>query len=370
MQKDREKIIIKTSIIGIMANIFLVGFKTFVGLATNSIAIILDAVNNLSDVLSSLITIIGTKLAAKAPDKEHPYGHGRIEYLGAMLISIIILYAGATALIESIKKIFNPEIPDYTVTSIIIIIVAVGVKIVLGLYVKNKGKLVHSESLENSGTDALMHSIISASTLLAAIIYITSGLSLEAYLGAIISVIIIRSGTQMIKSTISQILGERVESQIATSVKETVSSFEDVHGAYDLILNNYGPDIYMGSIHIEVDDTMPAYKIDELTRIITQEVYKKHRVILTAVGIYSLNCKDDEVIQIRNNISNIIQTYKSILQMHGFYLNKANKTITFDIIIDYGEKNRQKLYEEIYNKISKMYPEYKLKIIEDFDVSE
>lgn len=369
-KKSRESQIIKTSIIGILANIFLASFKAVIGMISNSIAIVLDAVNNLSDALSSIITIVGTKLAGKAPDKEHPYGHGRAEYLSAMLISVIILYAGTTSLIESIKKIINPETPDYNTVSLTILIVAIAVKIVLGIYVQKVGKKVNSESLIDSGKDALMDSIISTSTLIAAIIFIGFGISLEAWLGIIISIVIIKAGIEMIKSTISQIIGERIENEVSTSIKRTVSSFDKVYGAYDLILNNYGPSIYLGSIHIEVEDTLKASEIDELTRNITEEVYNKHGVILTAIGIYSINTQDEEIKQIRNQISKIVHSYKSVLQMHGFYVNKKEKSISFDIIIDFSDKNKDEVYKKIYDKISKSYEEYELKITMDFDASD
>ena len=367
---DRKSIIVKTSVIGILANVFLAGFKAVVGLLANSIAIVLDAVNNLSDALSSIITIVGAKLAGKAPDKEHPYGHGRVEYLSAMIISIIILYAGATSFIESVKKIISPENPDYTMISFIIITVAVFVKIVLGLYVKNVGHKVNSESLIDSGKDALMDAIISSSTIIAGIIFVFCGISLEAWLGAIISIVIIKSGIEMLKSTISQILGERVESGIAKSIKNTVNSFDEVQGAYDLILSNYGPDTFLGSIHIEVSDTMTASEIDELTRKIMYAVYKEHGVLLSAVGIYSLNTKDEESIKIREKINEIVHSYKTILQMHGFYYNKTEKSISFDIIIDFDDENKEKTYKEIYDKVNKLYPDCKLNITMDFDISD
>ena len=368
-KNSREKTIVKTSIIGILANVFLSGFKAIIGLISNSIAITLDAVNNLTDALSSVITIIGTKLAGKAPDKEHPYGHGRIEYLAAMIIAVIILYAGITALVESVKKIIEPEIPEYSTVSLIIVIVAIIVKIVLGLYVKKVGKKVKSDSLMNSGTDALMDSIISTATLISAVIYISMGFSLEAWLGTIISIVIIKSGIDMLRSTASQILGERADIEVAKAVEKTVASYEGVKGAYDLILHNYGPDTYIGSIHVEVPDTTTAIEIDEMTRELMKEVYEKHQVILAAVGIYTLNTKDKDVIEIRNRISSIVHSYKSVIQMHGFYLNKKDNVINFDIIIDFSEKERENIYKEIYNRVREEYPDYKLNITMDIDVT-
>lgn len=368
-QSNREKTIIKTSVIGILANVFLSVFKAVIGLISNSIAITLDAVNNLTDVLSSVITIIGTKLAGKAPDKEHPYGHGRIEYLAAMIIAVIILYAGITALVESIKKIIFPEVPDYAITSLIIIIAAIVVKIILGLYVKKVGKRVKSDSLKNSGTDALMDAIISTATLISAIVYILTGLSLEAWLGTIISIVIIKSGIDMLRATASQILGERADIELAKAVEKTVASYDGVKGAYDLILHNYGPDTYIGSIHVEVPDTTTAVEIDDMTRNLMKEVYQKHQVILVAVGIYTLNTKDKDVIEVRNKVSSIVHSYNSVIQMHGFYLNKKDNIINFDIIIDFSDKDRDEVYKQIYNRVREEYPEYGLNITMDIDVT-
>ena len=193
-EQSRERIIVQTSIIGIIANVFLAGFKAVIGLMTHSIAIVLDAVNNISDAGSSLITIIGTKLAGREPDKKHPFGYGRIEYLSAMIISVIVLYAGVTSFVESVKQIIHPETPEYNTVSLIIVAVAVAVKILLGRYVKGVGEKVNSDSLVNSGEDATLDSIISASTLVAAIIFLLFKVSLEAWLGAVISLVIIKSG--------------------------------------------------------------------------------------------------------------------------------------------------------------------------------
>ena len=209
--QSRDKTIVKTSIIGIIANVFLAAFKAFVGFASNSIAIVMDAVNNLSDAASSLITIVGTKLAGKEADKKHPFGYGRVEYLSAMVISLLVLYAGITAFTESVKKIIEPDTPDYSTTALVIVAVAVVIKIILGKYVKSVGKKVNSDSLVNSGEDAILDSVISASTLVAAAVYLIFGLSLEAWLGAVIAVVIIKSGFQMLRDTLSQILGERAD---------------------------------------------------------------------------------------------------------------------------------------------------------------
>lgn len=369
-ESSREKTIIRTSIVGIIANVFLAAFKAVIGMMTNSIAIIMDAVNNISDAGSSLITIIGTKLAGKEPDKKHPFGYGRIEYLSAMIISVIVLYAGVTSFAESIKKILHPETPEYSVVSLIIVGVAVLVKIILGRYVKSVGKKVHSDSLINSGEDATLDSVISASTLVAAIIYMVSGFSLEAWLGAVISLVIVKSGFEMLRDTISQILGEQNDPELAKSIKQTVIGFQDVSGVYDLVLNNYGPDAWNGSIHIEVPDTYSADQLDQLIRSIQLTVYEKHRVILTAVGVYSMNTQDDEVIAARKKVHDIVFSHQYVKQMHGFYLTKESRTLRFDLVISFDAKDRKQVYAEVVADVQQAFPDYQLQTAMDTDYAE
>lgn len=365
----RNKNIIITSIIGIVTNFFLALFKAIVGFLSGSISIVLDSVNNISDVASSVITIIGTRLATKEPDKEHPFGHGRMEYLSSLIISIIILYAGFTSIIESIKKLINPGKLEYTVFSIVVVIIAVFVKIFLGLYVKSKGKQYNSSSLINSGNDALLDSVISFSTLLSALIFLLTGISIEAYLGIIISIVIIKTGIDMIRSATSSILGERVDIELIKSVKKTILSYPDVLGVYDIIFNNYGPNSYYGSVHIEVSNTHSIDYVDELLRNITSDVYTKHGIVLSAIGIYSIDKTNPDVRDARKKIKKILSKYNTILQMHGFYFNKEKKTIQFDIVISFEEINKSKLYDDIYSKIKKIYPDYDINISFDNDFS-
>lgn len=367
---EREKIVVKTSAIGVVTNILLAVFKMVIGLLSNSIAIVLDAVNNISDVASSVITIVGTKLAGKEPDKKHPFGHGRIEYLSAMVIAVIILYAGTTSLIESVKQIIKPETPDYNFTSLIIIAVAVVVKIVLGFYVKKIGRKVKSDSLINSGADATMDAVISFSTLIAAVIFMSFGLALEAYLGTIISIIIIKSGIGMLKGTISQLLGEQNDVEMAKNIQKTVMGFKEVLGVYDLVLNNYGPNRWNGSVHIEVPDTISVVDLDQLLREITIKVMKEHRVLLTAIGVYSVNTKDKEVIEKQKQVKEIALRQKYIRQIHGFYLIEKEKKMRFDLVVSFDAKNRMVAFKEAIAKIQKAFPDYRIYATMDADFTE
>ncbi len=369
-ESSREKTIVKTSIVGIVANVFLAGFKAVIGLMTNSIAIVLDAVNNISDAGSSLITIVGTKLAGKEPDKKHPFGYGRIEYLSAMIISVIVLYAGITSFVESVKQIIHPETPDYNAVSLVIVAVAVVVKILLGRYVKGVGVKVNSDSLINSGEDATLDSVISASTLLAAGIFLLFQVSLEAWLGAVISLVIIKSGIEMLRDTISQILGERNDKELAKGIHDTVMSFPDVQGAYDLVLNNYGPDNWNGSIHIEVPDTFSADYLDQLIREITMRVLREHHVILTAIGVYSVNTKDEETIRTKRQVEEIVFSHEHVRQMHGFYLTKDPNKLRFDIVISFDAKDRRAVYDEVVADVQKAFPDHLLQVAMDTDFAE
>lgn len=367
---DRQKLIIRTSIIGILANIMLAGFKAAIGLLANSISIVLDAVNNLSDVLSSVITIIGAKLSAKPADRKHPLGHGRVEYLSALVIGIIVLYAGVTAMVESVKKIITPEVPDYSAVTLVIVGAAVAVKILLGLFFIRNGKKANSDSLNASGKDALMDSIISASVLVAAVIYLIWGVSLEAYLGVIISLFILKAGFDVLRGTISQILGERIDAELSLAIKDDLSTYEGVSGAYDLILHAYGPDRLIGSVHIEVPDTMTAPELDSLERRMTADIYAKHNVILTGISIYSVNLSDPETDKLFHAIHNEVMENEHVLQMHGFSLDKATSTVTFDLIISFDVKDRDALFCELVDRIREEYPQYRFLVALDSDISD
>ncbi|MBR2732466.1 MAG: cation transporter, partial [Clostridia bacterium] len=258
----RAHVIVRTGVIGILTNLLLAGFKAAVGAAAHSISITLDAVNNLSDALSSVITIVGTRLANRLPDKKHPLGHGRVEYISALVVAALVLYAGVAALAESVKKILHPEAADYSALSLIVVAAAVAVKIVLGLYVKRQGRAVDSGSLIASGTDALMDAVLSASVLAGALIFLQTGVSLEAYIGVIIAGFIIKSGVELVLETISDLVGRRADPALTKQIRALLEADPAVHGAYDLVMNNYGPDRNYASVHIELPDTMTVDQVD------------------------------------------------------------------------------------------------------------
>ena len=366
---NRNKVIVKTSLTGIAVNVLLAAFKAGAGLVSHSIAMVLDAVNNLSDALSSVITIIGTRLAGKRPDKKHPLGHGRIEYLTALLVAAIVLYAGITSLVESIKKIITPETPDYTNVALVIIAVAVVAKILLGRFVKRQGEKVNSSALVASGTDATFDAILSASVLVCALIFIFFKISLEAYVGVIISLFIIRAGFEMMRDTLSDILGRRADPEVSKEIKSIIKEEPEVMGAYDLILNNYGPDRNYGSVHMELRDTMTVDELDRLTRRVEEAVYRKTGVILTGIGVYAYNTGNDEAAHIRNDVQRMVMTHDWALQIHGFYVDTEAKKMRMDVVFSFEADVKESL-EHLYEEIQTAYPDYNISITPDVDVSD
>ena len=366
---QREKAIVKTSVIGILTNLLLVGFKAFVGLVSNSIAVILDAVNNLSDALSSVVTIVGAKLGAKQPDKKHPLGYGRIEYLSSMIVAALVLYAGITSLVESVKKILHPEAADYGTVSIVIIAVAVAVKLVLGTYVKRQGNRVKSGALVASGSDALFDAVLSASVLASAVIYLLWGISLEAYVGVLIAGFIIKAGLEMMGETLNDIIGQREDGELSRRLKEIVCREEEVMGAYDVTLFNYGPNRYYGSVHVELPDTLSVDGVDRITRRIQSDVFRQTGIILTGIGVYSYNTSDDEAARMRNAVQQAVMAHDWALQMHGFYVDTEKKTLRFDVVISFDTDKKEAL-DTLNREIGGLYPDYGLLIVPDVDIAD
>ena len=367
--QDRSKKIIQTSIIGILANLGLVALKAVVGLFANSISIIMDAVNNLSDALSSVITIVGTKLSQKKPDAKHPYGHGRVEYVTSLIISIIILIAGSVAIVESVLNIITPAEVTFTYISLILIGAAVLVKVGLGLFFRHRGKKLNSEALKGSGLDALFDALLSLATLVSIVVYLIWKVNIEGYIGVIIGIFMIKSGIDVLRTSLSSIIGERTSKETAEAIKKLVCENPQVLGAYDLIVNNYGPERGIGSIHIEVNDKMTAKEIHPLTRSIAYKVYEQFGIIMT-IGIYASNSSDSEIVRIKEAIREEVFSHPTIKQMHGFYCDQEIKSISFDVIVDFNDKESHKTIEEIKKNLGEKFPDYHFYIVEDKDFSD
>ena len=354
---NRQKIIMKTSLIGVFTNIVLSAFKLFIGMLSSSIAIMMDAVNNLSDALSSIITIVGMKLSMKPADSKHPLGHGRIEYLSAMVVSFIVFFAGITSVFESVKKIINPTKSTYTAITLVIIIIAIITKIILGRYTKVQGASANSTSLLASGSDALFDAIVSASTLVSALITILFKINIDGYVGAAISLVIIKAGWELMSGTLDDILGSRVDSTLTKSIKEDIKKDELILGVYDLILHNYGPEIMIGSVHIEVKETLDAKQLYILTRRLRLEMFYKYGVLLT-FGIYAANTKNPEVLQLQGEISKYVTSIEGVIQIHAFYVDFELNQMSFDVVLDFKVEDKFALRDSILDHLKSEYPAF------------
>lgn len=367
--KLREKAITRTSMIGILANLFLAGFKAVAGLLAGSIAVVLDAVNNLTDALSSVITIVGVKLAKKQPDHKHPYGYGRIEYFSTIIIALFVLSAGATSLVESAKKISVPEVPDYSVVTIVIIVASVIVKLVLGKFVKGRGEKYNSDALIASGADASFDAIISASTLVGAAVTYFAHISIDGFIGGIISIFIVKAGLEMLLEAMSDVVGNRFDSEITIEMKSFVASIPGVLGAYDLVLHNYGPDSAIGSIHVEVPAEMTARELHKLTVDIQEKVAEKFHIFLT-VGFYAVDLVDEQKKAIRDNVRAICSKFDGVVNSHGVYVDKEKKKMSFDVVIDFSVKDRKELTQKIAEAVDKEYEGYTVEVNYDANYSD
>ena len=366
---DRSKQIIRTSVVGIVANVLLAGFKALVGLLAHSVAIVLDAVNNLSDALSSVITIIGTKLSVKPADRKHPFGYGRVEYFTAIIIAVIVLTTGITSLIESIKKIINPTQPDYTTVTLVVIIVAILAKLALGWYVRRQGKKLDSDALVASGSDALFDAVITLATLVSAGIMLIWNVSIDGYLGALISLVIIKAGVEMLASPINQLLGARASEELVHQIKTEVMEMEGVQGVYDIILHGYGPNLSIGSLHIGIPDTMTAHQIHGLTRQIAEEMMVRHGIVMT-VGVYANATGDDKAAELQGTVVKALAGLDKVRQIHGFYYDEGRNCLSFDVVPDISVTDDQAFTQDLQDRLKQILPDQQVCILIDHNYSE
>ena len=361
---NRSKEIIRTSVIGIVANVLLASFKAVVGLLANSVAVVLDAVNNLSDALSSVITIIGTKLSMRPADSKHPFGYGRVEYFTAIVIAVIVLTTGITSLVESIKKIINPTEPDYTTVTLIVIIAAIVTKLILGWYVRRQGKKLDSDALVASGSDALFDAVITLATLVSAGVMLIWNVSLDGYLGALISLVIIKAGIEMLASPINQLLGAQAPPDLIHAIKSDITAVEGVQGVYDIILHGYGPNLSIGSLHVGVPDTMTAHQIHGLTRGISEQMYAKYGIIMT-VGVYSVATGDNKNAELQRNVVQTLSRQEHVLQVHGFYYYKDRNYLSVDVVPDRSVTDDEAFIRLLREQLKAVAPDASMSIVID-----
>ena len=363
---DRARRIVRTSFIGIAANVLLAAFKAAVGLAAGSVAVVMDAVNNLADALGSVLTLAGVQLARRPPNAKHPFGYGRIEYFSAVSIAALVLATGAGSLVESVRKIVHPVVPEYGMVALAVVAVAVVAKLALGRYVSLQGRACNSDALIASGADASFDAVLTAATLVGALLVKFAGLNLDGWIGAVISLFILKAGAGMLMESVGNIMGSRPDAEVSKKIRATVEAVPGVIGAYDLVLHNYGPDSAIGSIHVEIDDSLDATAIHRLTHAVQRAVLNAFRVFLT-VGIYAVDPRRRDDIAA---IETAAKAHPGVKAVHGVFFDDDNAAITFDVLLDFTVRDRHALRRAILADLAPRFPDRSIAINFDTDYSD
>ena len=353
---SREGIISSTSVLGIIANIFIAAVKVVVGLLASSIAIVSEGVNNASDALTSVLTLVGTKLAGKHPDQKHPFGYGRIEYLTSLVISILILITGTELLISSIKLIFHPEQMNISAISLIVVAVSAVIKFCLGIYTIKMGKKAGSGALEAVGLDCRNDSFISVVTILSAVIFLVFDISIDAYVGIFTSLIVIKAGIEVLTETVSELLGRPGEKELATKLYSEILKTDGVIGAADMMLHNYGPEAYSGSVNIEIDHDKTVGEAYQFIHRLQLRIMHEYNVTMV-FGIYAVDNDHDYIRDLRKTIADFVKTNEYVKSFHAVYLEPNSNLLYCDLIVDYKLRDWDQLEEQFKDYMKKTYPD-------------
>ena len=337
----------------------LVAFKLAVGFASHSIAIVLDGVNNATDALSSIVTIAGTRLSMRQADRKHPFGYGRIEYLTSVVIAAIILAAGLISLKESVVKIIDPGTPSYSAVTIVVIVVAIIGKIALGICFKHYGDKTKSEALIASGVDSNYDAVLSAGTLVVAFAQNIWNVNIDGIVGVVISLVVCKAGVEVLRDALGPIIGQPESAKLVDEVEKYALTFPDVQGVHDVVLDDFGPRETLGLVTVEVPDTMEARRIHGLTRGIAEGL-KARFGIIAAVAIYAKNTTD-KFAPMRQELAGIAAKDPSILQVHGFYVDEAEKVCYFDLVTDF-KTDGAAIEKRVVDAMGKRYPGYSFNV--------
>ncbi|MBO4369935.1 MAG: cation transporter [Paludibacteraceae bacterium] len=365
--QTREQAITRTSVIGIIINVFLVIFKALVGFLANSLTIMVDAVNNLTDVMSAVITIGGIKLAHKRADKEHPFGHGRFEYFSSILIALLVFGAGVLSLVESIRKIIHPLQTAYTWVTLLVVFAAIASKIFITVFYRKNGKKYKSDALLASSYDALFDILISISTLIGAVTNMIWSFNIDGYIGVLISVFIVKAGVELIISPLNEVVGARADLDLCRKINSEVCQIDGVMGAYDLVVHNYGPERIIGSVYIEIDASKRADEVQMLCHRIELALRDKYGIDMT-IGIYTISDATTEVGQMQRKIKQMVLQYPGIVQAHGIVADPMMRELSLDILVDYRQ-DTEAIAQQVLDDLQSKYPDYHIKLKKDLDFS-
>ncbi len=359
--ETRQGVVMATSAVGIIVNVLLASVKVAIGVLANSIAVISEGINNATDSLSSVITMVGAKLSNKRPTKKHPFGYGRIEYITSLIIAGLIIATAVELLKSSIKLIIEPQ--DLTVNTLTLIIIAASalVKLWLAWYTIKKGKQVNSGILVAMGTDSRNDCIVSAVTIVSAVVFIVFKFSVDAYAGIITSLFIFKAGFDILKDTLANLLGQPVEKETADELYSIIRSTPGVLNAADMILHNYGPDRYSGSVNIEMDHQMTVEQLYSTIHKLQLDIM--HQKGITMVfGIYAVDRDHSEIKQMRQQIAQYVRGKEHIISYHALYLEPQTNLIYVDLVVDYDLKDWDGLRTDFTEYMHNLYPDNKIEL--------
>ena len=358
----REGIIAGTSGLGIIVNLLVAAMKVVLGLLASSIAIVSEGVNNASDALTSVLTLVGTKLAGKKPDEKHPFGYGRIEYLTSLIIAILIIITGVEMLTSAVERIFNPVEMDISYVALIAVALSAVVKFFLGVYTIKMGKKADSGALVAVGLDCRNDSYVSIITIASAIVFIVFHFSIDAYVGIFTSLLILKAGLEVLKDTISELLGRPGEAELAERLYREIRSTEGVYNAVDMMLHNYGPEAYSGSVNIEIDHSKTVGEVYQFIHELQLRIMHEHNVTMV-FGIYAVDNDHEEAKQARITVSNFVKSHENVKSFHAVYFDHNTDKLYCDLIVDYKLKDWDKLRKDFTAYMAEHYPDKELELV-------
>ena len=345
------------SVVGIFCNALLFSVKLAIGLILSSLAVTADAFNNLSDAASSIISFVGVKMAGKPADAEHPFGHGRIEYIAALIVSFLVIEVGFTFFKSSISKIMHPEEITFDPVPFIILILSILVKLWMAFFNNKLGKRIDSKVMLATAADSLGDVITTSATVISIVICHFTSINVDAIAGLIVSGIVIWSGVSIAKDTLEPLIGQRVPSELYQKITDMVESYEGIVGAHDLIVHNYGPNRSMATIHAEVPNDVSIEASHEIIDRIERDA-KKELNILLVIHMDPVEMRDEEVLELRDKTSHIVHALDPELHFHDFRVLKENeqKNLIFDLVVpdSYTEKDANRVMHQLIALLHEM----------------
>ena len=359
---SREGAVVTVSALNILVNLISAAVKVVIGMAVSSIAIVSEGVNNATDSATSLITIVGTKLSAKHPTEKHPFGFGRIEYLTSLLIAVLILFTGAELMESSIKLIFEPQEMSISYVTMAIIAVSAILKLLLGTFTIKEGKRVDSSSLVALGTECRSDSVVSVITLVTALVFLVFRVNLDAYAGIIMALIVLKAGLEVLKETLSDLLGQSGEKELAQELYRIIRAEPLVLNAADMMLHNYGPDAYSGSVNVEIDHSKTVGEVyAALHELQLRIMHEKH--ITMVFGIYAVDKDHQKIRQLREQVAAFVREQEHVTSYHALYIHPNGRDIYVDLVVDYDLADWDALRREFTDYMAARYPEKHLELV-------